>query len=73
MLPPYPFSTAVRQYLQNDFPLFYLCLLRGPKQPVQAVMIVYFIHLVPCSNLDRDTNYPDLRIPFFSSLLSGKR
>jgi hypothetical protein len=36
-------------------------------------MLVYFIQVVPCSILDRDTNYPDLRIPFLSSLFSGKR
>jgi len=29
--------------------------------------------VVHCSILDRDTNYPDLRIPFLSSLFSGKR
>jgi hypothetical protein len=33
-------------------------------------MLVYFIQVVPCSNLDRDINYPDLRIPFLSSLFS---
>jgi len=45
----------------------------APQLLFQVVMLVHFIQVVTSSNLDRDINYPDLRIPFLSSLFSGNR
>jgi len=45
--PPYPFSTTVQEYFQNDFPLFYLCLSRGAEAAVSSGNACVF-H--PCGN-----------------------